>query len=162
MFLFGCGNVQVFKHNILKYFVVEYDSLARAVRIRDKITKSCAANVKLPFIISEADEDLLTSLYIQIFKYDCAFHLRHDKDDFRLFQDVHKSLGAYYKNVIEPRDTVYTRLEEVSNELAVEHSNNVCFQRKPTSHFRNRVEMLSAQHMSLNTYSIQENKFLHG
>lgn len=158
MFLFGCGNLNVFKHNILKYFVVEYDSLAQHVRIRDKITKSCAANVRLPL---ETDDDVLTSLYIQIFKYDCAFHLRHDEDDFKLFQDVHKSLGAYYTNVIQPRDEVYTHLEKVSTELAVEHANNVCFQRKATPSFRNRVEMLSARHSSLNTYSIQQNKFLH-
>lgn len=162
MFLFG-NKISSFKHNFSKYFMLNYDSTKQCTRIIDKISKSCVVNVKLPFIISETHDDLLKSLYIQIFKYDCAFHLRYDDEEFELFNHVYTSLDTYYKNVINPRDTIYNKIDDLSFDVAIEHANNMFFKREPSLHFLNTLDRIDLQNKcatSLNIYSIQENKFL--
>lgn len=162
MLLFGI-KINSFKHNFSKYFVLNYDSTTQCTRIIDKITKSCVVNVKLPFIISETRDDLLKSLYIQIFKYDCAFNLRYDEEEFDLFNHVYRGLEMYYRNVITPRDKLYKKIDDIAFDTSIEHANNLYFKRDPTLNFLKSLESIDVQNKcinSLNVFSIEENKFI--
>jgi hypothetical protein len=162
MFLFG-NTLTHFKCNFNKYFLLDYDCKTEYIRIRDKITKSCVLNIKLPFIISECNEDLLNSLYIQIFKYDSAFHLRYEQSEFKLFKRVYNSLNLYYKNIIQYRNDINIDMQKISTYLSIEHSNNLYFNRKPSDFFLQSLDCIDAKNKSLqhlNIYAIQQNQFL--
>lgn len=162
MFLFG-NTLTNFKYNFNKYFLLDYDCKTEYIRIRDKITKSCVVNIKLPFIISECNEDLLKSLYIQIFKYESAFNLRYEQSEFKLFKLVYNSLNSYYNNIIQIRNDIDIDIQNITNYLSVEHANNLCFNRKPSNYFLQSLDYINDKNKNLyhlNIYAIQQNQFL--
>lgn len=110
MQLFGLS-LPVFLVQFNKLFCIEYTQQG-IIRIRDKDTMSCIVNVTLSIILGDTIQDLLRSLHLCIFKYECEY------DDLifsskKVYRKVKKSIDNFihdiyserlkYKHSIKPR-----------------------------------------------------------
>lgn len=85
MTLFGL-KLPEFVVQFKRLFCIEYDS--GLIRIRDKNTKASLVNCKLPLVIDVGEQELLTSLYICIFKYECEYECKYSKKLYRRVKHV--------------------------------------------------------------------------
>ncbi len=111
-----------------KYFIVEYvlvSTTTPCIRIRDKITKSCVINAKLPFVISEEYNDLLRSLYIHIFKHTDSFHLRYEPHEFKLYNRVRKHIEQHLIIALKREKFVTSSLQYVKEACLERAHNNI-------------------------------------
>lgn len=159
MNLYGIS-FSVFQNIFTKYFYIEY--ISEHIRIRDKVSKNCIVNIKLPFIISESYSDLLKSIYIQIFKHEDSFHLRYDEEDFELYNDVRTRLDKYIP-IILTREKQHLESYDLVKDVALEHANNIYFDRKPSQYMKNSLEKICKlnKHVAdLNQQLLYTNKIL--
>ena len=94
MTLFGL-KLPEFVVQFRQYFCIEYDS--GLIRIRDKNTRASLVNCNLPLLIDVNEQDMLTSLYICIFKYECEYECKYSK---KLYRRVRHVLESFLKDVM--------------------------------------------------------------
>jgi hypothetical protein len=93
MNLFGL-KLPSFSVQFRKIFCIEYEH--GLIRIRDKETSSCIVNCKVPVLIGTSEQDMLLSLYICIFKYECEYESKYSK---KLYRNVRKYIDSFIKDV---------------------------------------------------------------
>lgn len=163
MILFGHNTFNMFRQHFIKYFSVEYSTHCDIVRIRDNYTQSCILNVKLPLLISRQQEDILKSLYIQIFKFDSAFPLRYDIEDANMFEHVYNTIHKYYDEYICKRLDIEKEIHKSTRHVAIEHANNLFFNRLPSHCFKESIKEIEYHNNILREFtnqSINNNEFL--
>lgn len=106
MNLFGL-KLPVFVVQFKRLFCIEYDS--GIIRIRDKVTKTSLVNCKLPLLISDDEQDIMTSLYICIFKYECQYECKYSK---KLYKRVKQVLESFINDVIPYRKNLQHLVQE--------------------------------------------------
>lgn len=136
MSLFG-NSFDLFKNRFTKLFHIEYQ--LGCIRLRDLVTKSCIINIRLPFIISEEYQDLLTSLYIQIFKHPDSFYLRYDQEDFQLYNTVREIIDKYME-IHQKREQLTHQIYKKVTNCSIERSNNLFFNRSPSNNLKMNVD----------------------
>jgi len=94
MTLFGL-RLPEFVVQFKRLFCVEYDS--GLIRIRDKTTKASLINCKLPLLIDVNEQNIMTSLYICIFKYECEYECKYSK---KLYRRVRSVLESFLEHVV--------------------------------------------------------------
>lgn len=97
MQLFGLS-LPVFIVQFHKLFCIEYTQ--GIIRIRDRDTMSCIVNVTLPIILGDSIPDLLHSMYICIFKYECEYDLKYSK---KMYRKVKIAIDIFIKDVYVER-----------------------------------------------------------
>lgn len=97
MQLFGLP-LPVFIVQFCKLFCIEYTQ--GIIRIRDKDTMSCIANVTLPIILGDSISDLLRSMHLCIFKYECEYDLQHSK---KLYRRVKTLIDIFINEIHDER-----------------------------------------------------------
>ena len=138
MSLFG-SKFNVFKKIFTRLFHLEY--ISSYIRLYDIITNTCIINIKLPFIVSDEYEDLITSLYIQIFKHSDSFYLRYDEEEFNLYNKVRTTIDDYISINIE-REQLYKYLQPLILDTSIERSHNLFFKRIPSEYFIENVSKI--------------------
>lgn len=156
MNLFGL-DFKTFKKRFEEFFLIEYAS--SHIRIRDKVSKNCIINVELPYIISESIEDLIKSLYIQIFKYVDNFNLRYDQDEFELYNHIRKELEYYNDCILGKRNKISEEFYSLVRDLAIDQSNNLYFKREPGIHVK--MNLKSVEKMNKYLMYIEEEAIHH-
>lgn len=99
MNLFGLS-LPAFIVQFSKIFCIEHEPGTNVLRIRDKESLSCIVNCRLPFILGPSEKELITSLYIFIFKYECEYETKWSK---KLYRTVRKCTTFFINNVYIPR-----------------------------------------------------------
>ena len=106
MNLFGL-DISVFVVQFKKLFCIEYDT--GFIRIRDKETKASLVNCKLPILIGKEEKDILTSLYICIFKYECEYECKYSK---KLYRRVRRIIDSFLDEVVPYRQNLQSLVQE--------------------------------------------------
>ena len=106
MTLFGL-KLPEFVVQFKRLFCIEYDS--GLIRIRDKNTRTSLVNCKLPLLIDVGEQEMLTSLYICIFKYECEYECKYSK---KLYRRVRRILESFLKNIIPFRQNYQSLVQE--------------------------------------------------
>lgn len=106
MTLFGL-KLPEFVVQFKRLFCIEYDS--GLIRIRDKNTRASLVNCKLPLLIDVGEKDIMTSLYICIFKYECEYECKYSK---KLYRHVRRILESFLKDVVPCRKNYHSLVQE--------------------------------------------------
>lgn len=103
MNLFGL-ELSVFVVQFKKIFCIEYSTgygrKELLLRIRDKQTMASIINCKLPLVLGDTEDELLTSLYICVFKYECEYECKYSK---KLYRRIKCVVESFIKDVISKR-----------------------------------------------------------
>lgn len=98
MQLFGLS-LPVFIVQFHKLFYIEYTQ--GIIRIRDRDTMSCIVNiVALPIILGDSIQDLLRSMHLCVFKYECEYDLKYSK---KLYRKVKMAIDIFIKEIYVER-----------------------------------------------------------
>lgn len=132
---------KTFQKKFEEYFTIEY--ISSFIKIRDKVSKNCIVIFKIPFVISESKEDLIKSIYIQIFKHVDSFYLRYDPEEFEMYNKIRKDVDKYSKTYLVPRNKLSIDFYTLVKELAINQSNNLCYGRIPNAAILNEINIAS-------------------
>jgi len=119
MTLFGL-RLPEFVVQFKRLFCIEYDS--GLIRIRDKNTKASLVNCKLPLLIDVGEQEMLTSLYICIFKYECEYECKYSK---KLYKRVRHTIESFIKDVIPHCNNLQDLIQDVLLDAAHSRYHNV-------------------------------------
>lgn len=150
MNLFGL-NLPEFNVQFRKIFCIEYEN--ELIRIRDKETLSCIVNCKVPVLVGTSEKDMLLSLYICIFKYECEYDSKYSK---KLYRNVRKYIDSFIKNVYTCRCNLKITSSVQDCLLDAAHGH---FFKLDYPELLNKVNQLckkSALYDNLNTFAINE------
>ena len=106
MTLFGL-KLPEFVVQFKRLFCIEYDS--GLIRIRDKNTRASLVNCKLPLLIDVGEKDIMTSLYICIFKYECEYECKYSK---KLYRRVRRIIDSFLDEVVPFRQNLQSLVQE--------------------------------------------------
>lgn len=160
MIFFGL-DYKTFRCKFEEYFTVEH--ISSFIKIRDRVSKNCIVHFKIPFIISESKEDLIKSIYIQIFKHVDSFYLRYDDEEFKMYNKIRKNVDEYSKLYLKKRDKLSIDFYNLVKEMAMNQANNLCYNRIPGKYMYddiNTASKLGKKIKDLDEEATYQNKIL--
>jgi hypothetical protein len=150
MNLFGL-ELPMFRVQFQKIFCTEYEN--GLIRIRDKETLSCIVNCKVPVLIGTSEKDMLLSLYICIFKYECEYDSKYSK---KLYRRVRRYIDSFIKDVYIRRCNL--KITSSVQDCLLDAAHGHCY-KLDYPELLNKVNQLckkSALYDNLNTFAINE------
>lgn len=144
--MFFGHNFTVYSRVFSKYFIVNCETRINGkylVRIKDKVTNSCIMNVYLNSIISSSSHDILRTLYLEIFKYEDCFSLRHHHYEYNRYIIVYQTLSKYFNEIIKPRDKLELEIDNMGRHFALDHAHNLFYNSQPSSTMNVMLKQLS-------------------
>lgn len=112
MNLFGL-NLPTFVVQFKKLFCIEYTtgygSTGLLLRIQDVQTMASIINCKLPLVIGDTNDELLISLYICVFKYDCEYDCKYSK---KLYRHVRHVVELFINDIVKKRKNLTSLVQE--------------------------------------------------
>lgn len=124
-----------------EYFTIEY--ISSFIKIRDRVSKNCIVHFEIPFVISESKEDLIKSIYIQVFKHTDSFYLRYDPEEFDMYNKIRKNVDRYSTTFLTKRNKLSINFYTLVKDLAINQSNNLCYGRIPNKAMLNEIDIVS-------------------
>jgi len=144
-----------------EYFTIEY--ISSFIKIRDRVSKNCIVHFEIPFVISESKEDLIKSIYIQVFKHTDSFYLRYDPEEFDMYNKIRKNVDKYSTTFLSKRNKLSIDFYTLVKDLAINQSNNLCYGRIPNKAMLNEIDIaskLGKRIKDLNEEAMYQNKIL--